>query len=154
FQYGGEVMQKSIIGNPRFPRTSAKCRESAFKTICRVLSPPSSLLNLSLLIETYLGLISIPTPFRPAALAASKVLPVPRKGSRTHIPRLVKNSMNVSTRLSGKPAGWTIFSLSRRGGLRTNHDFVNLIHSFPLRWFSLLVGLRCFGSRIAEDISD
>ena len=99
-------------------------------------------MSLDLAIETYRGLISTPTALRPAALAARRVLPVPKKGSSTHMFRLVKNSTNSLTRVSGKPAGWTSLVLSRGGGLCLNHDFVNLIQSVPERSFNRFVGLR------------
>lgn len=55
--------------------------------------------------------------------------------------RLVKNSTNPLTRVSGNPAGCISFVLSRGGGLSLNQDFVNLIHSLPERSFNLLANL-------------
>src|SRR6058998_184796 len=105
FQYGGEVKQKSILGRLRSRNRSARCDESPFNVSCFDVVVLGVSASLFFAIATYLELISTPTAFLPLALAASRVLPVPRNGSRTHIPGLVKNSMNPLTSDSGNPAG-------------------------------------------------
>src|SRR6267143_3693314 len=145
-------MQKSTSRTSSFSKIFRRSREFPWITSCRVPSQGGDSSSLDLAIDTYRGLISTPTALRPAALAARSVLPVPRKGSRTHMFRLVKNSTNSWTRVSGKPAGWRNLVLSLGGGLCLNHDFVNLIHSLPERSLSRFVGLRflrssSFGSK-------
>jgi hypothetical protein len=135
-------MEKSNSETPLASKILRKPRESPRSTSWRVSLEGGASLSLDLAIEAYRGLISTPTPLRPAALAARRVLPVPRNGSSTHMFRLVKNSTNSRTRVSGKPAGWTSLVLSRRGGLCLNQDFVNLIQSLPESSFSRFVGLR------------
>src|SRR6266571_2381644 len=98
-------MQKSILGRLRSRNRSARCDESPFNVNCFEVLVKGVSASLLFAIATYLGLISTPTAFRPPVLAASRVLPVPRNGSRTHIPGLVKNSINPLTSDSGKPAG-------------------------------------------------
>src|SRR5438552_9479723 len=87
----------------------------------------------------YFLTISNPIPERPVSSAATKVLPVPTKGSTTISPFFVKKETNSLTRDSGKEAGCRIFRSSLGSGLWTNHDFVNLIQSLPERSYSLLL---------------
>src|SRR5205807_3198010 len=88
-------------------------------------------------ISSYLSTISNPTPARSASDDATRVLPVPRKGSTTSCPFFVKKRMNSRTRDSGKDAGCRIFWSPRGMGRWTNQDFVNFIHSVPDNSFSL-----------------
>src|SRR6266699_3686582 len=81
--------------------------------------------------SAYFLTISNPIPERSVSSAATKVLPVPTKGSITISPFLVKKETNSLTRDSGKEAGCRIFWSPLGSGLWTNHDFVNLIQSLP-----------------------
>src|SRR3990172_5927947 len=90
-----------------------------------------------LAIFAYLEFSSMPTLFRPARKAATRVEPVPAMGSRTVSPVFVKNSMNSCAIVSGYLAGWTITPFLRGGGLWMNHDFWNFSHSLLVRLLSL-----------------
>src|SRR3990172_7779475 len=91
----------------------------------------------------------MPTPLRRVSAHATNVLPVPTNGSRTICPLFVKNSMKSVTISSGNFAGCWTSSSFRGAGLQTNHDFVNLIHSFPVSSFSVF---EASGPSFREDL--
>src|SRR5437899_11335593 len=99
----------------------------------------SASLTRSLDMSAYFLTISNPIPERPVSSAATRVLPVPTKGSTTSSPFLVKKETKSLTRDSGNEAGCLIFRSPRGSGRWTNHDFVNLIQSLPESSLSLFL---------------
>src|SRR5256712_11502850 len=136
-------MQQSASPIFSLTHNPPRCFESPCNTftVDGESASPATIRNLLSAIELYFSMTSIPTPLRPVSRQATKLLPVPRKGSTTVSPLVVKKRMNSFARDSGNEAGWRIFAFARRSGLWMNQDLVNLIHSRPVRSLSVLWGL-------------
>ena len=83
-QYGGEDIEKSWRGNPKSKIFSDESWNMFFLNF----------VNLPVAILNYFSFNSIPYPILFILLAATRVLPIPTKGSKTFIPSFVKNSIN------------------------------------------------------------